>query len=225
MQRRAIPTPGGGTGQPLSSSPPSTFSSSARRGIASINNKRKGFGRNSSGAGGLLNPVVLLIVLAISLLVMSWIFFPAEVMEVEHQMILGGQKLANAAKGTERKAERSVEDWWENAEEKCKDHDDPPSCVMELQSSTWVDGEKKLKKKLQVLYERQLKGEMLGVPVLTRWLGEDVPAWLEPGMDEEEWKRTVDRKYAEMAAEEEQWKKDMAKIVEDRERDLGIVTI
>jgi hypothetical protein len=165
--------------------------------------------------------MILIAIVAICLFVMSWIFFPAEVLEVEHQAVLEGQKIAQAA----QRAERRVEDWWEQAEEKFKDHEDPASARMEAQSSKWVDGEKKLKKKLQVLYERQLKGEMLGVPVLTRWLGEDVPAWLEPGMDEEEWKRTVDRKYAEMREEEEQWKKDMWKKVVEREKELGIVTL
>ena len=225
MQRRAVAPSAGGGGSPSSSSFPGP-AGGGRRGVTSNNSfsgKRKVFSRTNGSTticGG-LRPVVFLMVFAVGLFVVSWILFPAEVMEVEHQAVLEGQKIANAAK----RAERRVEDWWEQAEEKFKDHEDPASAIMASQSSTWVDGEKKLKKKLQVLYEKQLKGEMLGVPVLTRWLGEDVPAYLEPGMDEEEWKRTVDRRYAEMAEEEEQWKKEMAKIVEDRERDLGIVTI
>ena len=224
MQRRAV-APSAGGGSPSSSSFPGG-PGGGRRGVASNNSfsgKRKVFSRNNGSTSffGGLRPVVLLMVFAVGLFVVSWILFPAEVMEVEHQAVLEGQKMANAAK----RAERRVEDWWEQMEEQFKDHEDPASARMAAQSSKWVDGEKKLKKKLQVLYEKQLKGEMLGVPVLTRWLGEDVPAYLEPGMDEEEWKRTVDRKYAEMAEEEEQWKKDMQKIVEDRERDLGIVTI
>jgi hypothetical protein len=95
---------------------------------------------------------------------------------------------------------------------------------MEAQSSKWVDGEKALKKKLQVLYDMQQKGENLGVPVLTRFLGEDFPAWVEPGMDAEEWKSKVDAKYVEMRAEEEVWKKEMQKLIEQRERDIGITT-
>ena len=49
--------------------------------------------------------------------------------------------------------------------------------AMLKQDSSWVDGEKKLKKQLKILAERQAQGKDLGVPVLTRWLGDDIPAW------------------------------------------------
>ncbi len=62
---------------------------------------------------------------------------------------------------------------------------------MEAQSSRWVDGEKALKRQLQVLYDMQQRGENLGVPVLTRLLGDDFSAWVEPGMDEAEWEGRV----------------------------------
>ncbi|MGK3735423.1 MAG: hypothetical protein ACI90V_002263 [Bacillariaceae sp.] len=102
---------------------------------------------------------------------------------------------------------------------------DAATARMEAQSSRWVDGEKALKKKLQVLYDRQSNGKDLGVPVLTRYLGEDIPAWITPDiMDKDEWKKKVEDKYEEMRKEEEEWKKEMAKIITQRERDIGITT-
>jgi hypothetical protein len=98
---------------------------------------------------------------------------------------------------------------------------------MEAQSSRWVEGEKKLKQKLQVLYDRQeQQGQDLGVPVLTRWLGDDIPAYVTPNMniDVTEWKRQVAEKYAEMRKEEEEWQANMNKVIEQRERDIGITT-
>ena len=95
---------------------------------------------------------------------------------------------------------------------------------MAAQSSSWVDGEKKLKKKLKELQALQKEGKMLGVPVLTRWLGDDFPAWVEPGKSEDEWRAKVDAKYAEMRKEEEQWQKKMKAYIKDHERDIGITT-
>lgn len=91
---------------------------------------------------------------------------------------------------------------------------------------SWVEGEKKLKQKLQVLYDRQQQGLDLGVPVLTRWLGDDFPAYVTPDMDinVEEWKKQVEEKYAEMRNEEEEWQAKMNKIIQQRERDIGITT-
>lgn len=87
--------------------------------------------------------------------------------------------------------------------------------AMARQSSKWVDGEKKLKQKLKVLYERQKKGLDLGVPILTRYLGEDIPAWVGAGVDEKEWRAKVDAKYAEMKEEETKWREEMKKIIEN----------
>jgi hypothetical protein len=96
---------------------------------------------------------------------------------------------------------------------------------MLAQSSQWVDGEKALKKQLTVLVERQQKEQKdLGVPVLTRYLGEDFPAWVGKDMDEAAWRKQVQDKYAEMRQEEEEWKKRMQAIIEQREQDLGITT-
>ena len=73
--------------------------------------------------------------------------------------------------------------------------------AMLQQTSTWVDGEKRLKKKLKKLAELQAAGKELGVPALTRDLGDDIPAWCgsDCGMTVEEWQAKVDAKCAEMA--------------------------
>lgn len=73
------------------------------------------------------------------------------------------------------------------------------------QSSKWVDGEKKLKSKLKELAVLQSQGKELGVPVATRWLGDDIPAWAGEGVDVEQWRKKVDARYAEMRKEEENW--------------------
>lgn len=102
---------------------------------------------------------------------------------------------------------------------------DMASARMVSQPSRWVDGEKMLKKKLQVLYDRQKEGKDLGVPVLTRYLGEDIPAWITPDiMEEAEWKKKVEIRYEEMRLEEEEWKKKMGEFISHRERDIGVTT-
>lgn len=219
MQRRAVPSV---PSQPTATSSPATTAAGRTAGISTRNAAaKKKAPNNRSGSS---RPVLMVVLLVASLVGLSWIFFPSQVLEVEHQAAGVGKELVKEA----RQAERQVEDWWQQHELAASDNtdavEDPATARMEAQSSKWVDGEKALKKKLQVLYDKQQKGELLGVPVLTRYLGEDIPAWVEPGMDEAEWKQQVDAKYAEMREEEEQWKKDMAKLVEQRERDLGITT-
>ena len=83
---------------------------------------------------------------------------------------------------------------------------------------------KKLKKKLKELEQLQQKGQYLGVPVLTRFLGDDFPAWVGEDVNEEEWKRNVEAEYVKMRKEEEEWKEQMQKIIDQRERDIGITT-
>ena len=101
---------------------------------------------------------------------------------------------------------------------------DPTERMKQQQSSTsssssysWVEGEKKLKEKLKVLYERQQQGLDLGVPVLTRYLGEDIPAWPEKGK-EEEWQKQVDAKYEQMRLEEEEWKAKITALLKAEKR-------
>lgn len=99
-------------------------------------------------------------------------------------------------------------------------HNPPPS--------RWVDGEKELKKKLKVLYDQQNKdGNNLAAPVLTRYLGEEIPAFVgtpDSKMEVEEWKKLVEEKYAEMREEEESWQKKMAEFIKQKDRDIGITT-
>ena len=85
---------------------------------------------------------------------------------------------------------------------------------MQQQSSKWVDNEKKLKKALQVLVDRQQRGLDLGVPVLTRYLGENIPAFYskdDPSLNKgistvEEWNALIEEKYTEMRNEENRWR-------------------
>jgi hypothetical protein len=105
--------------------------------------------------------------------------------------------------------------------------DPPGNDNQEAEPTSWVEREKALKRKLRVLYDQQAKGENLGVPVLTRYLGEDIPAYVgtpDSTMKEEEWKILVEAKYKEMRQEEDEWQKKMALLIEKRERDIGITT-
>lgn len=98
------------------------------------------------------------------------------------------------------------------------------------QSMRWVDGEMALKRKLQVLYDMQKKGDNLGVPVLTRYLGEDFPAFVgtpDSTMKKEEFEKLVEAKYEEMRKEEEEFQKKMTLQIEKdtkERRNMGITT-
>jgi hypothetical protein len=124
----------------------------------------------------------------------------------------------------EQELEREMTEYWQGpgaikppVHEALHPHlvDMDPSERMKLHSSKWVDGEKKLKKALQVLKDRQEQGLDLGLPVLTRWLGEDIPAFVTKDK-EEEWKKTVADEYVRMRKEEEEWRKEIsAKLFDD----------
>jgi hypothetical protein len=164
---------------------------------------------------------VLLVVAA--LVTAATYMFPADVRSVEHQAYQAEQEL-----------EREMFDWWQKGEHKPPvpmkadamemDTDSIPlrsketaTEAMLQQDSKWVDGEKKLKQKLKVLAARQAEGKDLGVPVLTRYLGEEMPAWAGEGVNVDEWQKKVAAKYDEMRVEEEEWKKEMQVII-DREK-------
>jgi hypothetical protein len=167
------------------------------------------------------NPALVMIGFAILTMSISWQFFPDEAIMVEHEAEAMGHRMAERA----MQAEHNVEDWIQNhngASPADRAASDAASQAMLGQSSKWVDGEKKLKRKLMGLYETQQKGELLGVPVLTRWLGDDFPAWVTPDMDEKKWRDDVAAKYKEMREEEEDWKKQMQKIIDRREQELGL---
>ena len=218
MQRRA----GGGSHPAASSANPPipTTIGGNRGGHFARRTKKKKF-----------NPVLILMGAAVSLLCVSWYFFPTEVERVEREAEFVGHELAQKA----RQAEHQVEGWLHNnkgsgstgganggAASAAQGMD--PSERMKAQSSKWVDGEKKLKIKLKELAELQKKGEYLGAPVLTRWLGDDFPAWVNKDVNEEKWRKDVEAKYAQMRVEEEEWKKQMQQIIDKRERDIGITT-
>jgi predicted RNase H-like nuclease (RuvC/YqgF family) len=76
---------------------------------------------------------------------------------------------------------------------------------------------RKAQAKLKVLATRQEQGKDMGVPVLTRYLGEEIPAWAGEGVNVDEWNKKVAAKYDEMRQEEEEWKKRMQVII-DREK-------
>lgn len=90
---------------------------------------------------------------------------------------------------------------------------------MHEHESRWVDGEKALKEQLKKLAVLQSQGKELGVPALTRYLGEDFPAWAGEGVDRSKWEARRDAKYAEMRAAEDAWNRKIADIIaRDKER-------
>jgi hypothetical protein len=234
-------------------SSPSVSSSFRGRFTGGTSLRRKVGGQHGSGSF-VCKALIIILVAATALLVSLRILFPSQVLEVEKEAEVAGHNLAQKALDMEQgvqdwwgnhrqqqpqpptseDGENGNGDVAATRDEQQRgggrptgaDRSVPNAATarMEAQSSRWVDGEKALKKQLQVLYDMQQRGENLGVPVLTRFLGDDFPAWVEPGMDEAEWKRRVDAKYAEMRAEEELWKKEMQKLIEQRERDIGITT-
>lgn len=78
------------------------------------------------------------------------------------------------------------------------------SAAMKAQSSTFVDGEKLLKKELLKLQEHQKNGKYLGVKHLTNWEGPDVPIWDEgeDSGEEEEQDRGQNNSHEEVAESE-----------------------
>ena len=126
------------------------------------------------------------------------------------------QEMEKVVYDTEQQLERDVMDYWLSSKQyyTASDTVHDADLRMQQQSSKWVDGEKKLKKALQVLVDRQAHGLDLGVPVLTRYLGENIPAFyskddtsLNLGINTvEEWNARIEEKYTEMRIEEERWR-------------------
>jgi len=149
------------------------------------------------------------IIAVLGLLFLLWRLFPARVLQVEQEAEYLAQKAIQA--------EQQVVDNLRHQQLPPRTSEEATAAML-AQSSTWVDGEKKLKQKLKVLSEMQQKeGKLLGVPVLTRYLGEDVPAWVTPDMDEAAWKTTVEQKYADMRKEEEEWQQRMQALMDQRD--------
>jgi len=173
------------------------------------------------------NFVILVLFASCLLIGAATFFFPSQVQNVEIQTAKKTKDLVHNALEIEQEMEKQVGDLLLHHNNKPMQ---PPedtniqrqaqdaTAEMEKQPSRWVDGEKKLKQKLQILFERQKEGKDLGVPVLTRYLGEDIPAWPGEGVDRDEWKKQVDAKYKEMAQEEQEWRQDVMQKMDERNR-------
>ena len=148
------------------------------------------------------------ILLAVIFMGAVTVLSPATVKGVERELIRDAYK-----------AEKQVEDWLQTNKvipvtvEDRKAAGFDPSEAMKRQPSKWVDGEKKLKEKLRVLEARQKEKLDLNVPILTRFLGDDFPAWVPKDGDVEGWTKKRDAKYAEMAEEEKLWKAAARKVL------------
>ena len=230
MQRRAAGHPSSSSSSPHQQRP----TSSNKAATARLSRRQKG----SSSVFKKFQPFLLLLSFFAVASLVSWSLFPSQVLEVEHEAEEVGHRLAEKAIN----AEHEVEDWWnrnhggsggsansagggsggQNYQRRTSEE---ATARMLAQSSKWVDGEKALKKKLSILEEEQKNNKNLGVPILTRWLGDDFPAWVTPDMDEKEWRSKVDEKYAEMRKEEEEWIKQMQKIVDANEHNLNNVDV
>lgn len=166
--------------------------------------------------------VVIVVLMAALVMIGTASFLSPQVQDAEMATAQKTKDLVQNAYKIEQEMEKQVGDFLHHKQE-------PPvvatkqkstaeaTAAMEKQPSSWVDGEKKLKEKLKVLYEKQKKGKELGVPVLTRYLGEDIPAWAGESVDEVEWRKQVDAKYKEMAKQEKQWRETM-KALDERSK-------
>jgi hypothetical protein len=168
----------------------------------------------SRKGGGISGILVMIVIIAALIMIGAATFLSPQVQDAEINTARKTKDLIHSAIKIEQEMEKQVGDLFlytkneefpvakqENAEE--------ATAEMEHHPSSWVNGEKKLKEKLKILHAKQQKGEELGVPVLTRYLGEDIPAWAGEGVNVEEWRKQVDAKYKEMEEQEKQWRKTM----------------
>lgn len=195
-------------------------SASAQTGITGI---RPNGGRGDGNAAVISTWVLVLIAVALTV---ANCMFPSEVEQAE-------QELVKEAYAAEQRLESEMMDWWaSNGHHPAPIAEggggDPHRNTAETkhaatermmnQDSRWVDGEKKLKRELQKLVARQRQGKDLGVPVLTRWLGDDVPAWAGEGVNVDEWNAKVKARYDEMRQEEERWREMVAATLQNEKR-------
>jgi Tfp pilus assembly protein PilE len=192
-------------------------------GSLGIGNKLIGRRAPSSRKSRGISSVVVVVVLVGALVMIGAVsFLSPRVQDAEMTTARKTKDLVHNAFKIEQEMEKQVGDFLHHKQE-------PPvvatkqkstaeaTAAMEKQPSSWVDGEKRLKEKLKVLYEKQKNGKELGVPVLTRYLGEDIPAWAGEGVNEVEWRKQVDAKYKEMAKQEKQWRETM-KALDERSK-------
>ena len=178
-----------------------------------------------------------LLLLAFLLTVANYqISAPPKVQQVEHDILQG-------AREAEHVLEQEMRDWWGNNNNNKRE---PPSNnnnqntaeqqrrtasqrmaaqqqqqAGDSQQHSWVEGEKRLKRELQKLVALQQQGQELGVPVLTRWLGEDIPAWAGTGVDRDAWQAQVQERYQEMRLDEERWRDRVAATLQQQAEKRG----
>jgi NADH dehydrogenase/NADH:ubiquinone oxidoreductase subunit G len=200
MQRRKVDPPvdgeDKGDGSPLGMS-------SKRVGRRGAPPSRKG-----RGISGIF---VIVVLIAALIMIGAATFLSPQVQDAEINTARKTKDLVHDVIKIEQEMEKQVGDLFHQKVEEplVKKNVAEATAAMEQQPSSWVNGEKKLKEKLKILHAKQRKGEELGVPVLTRYLGEDIPAWAGEGVNAEEWRKQVDAKYKEMAEQEKQWRNTM----------------
>ena len=158
--------------------------------------------------------------LAVALTAANYTLFsktPAQVQQVEHDLM-------EEARYAEQMLEQELKGWWSMASSTANKEPLLSSSGEQLPppppqgNSQWVEGEQRLKRELQKLVALQEQGKELGVPVLTRWLGEDIPAWAGEGVDRNEWDAKVQARYAEMRQDEERWRERIAAAIQAEQR-------
>jgi len=178
--------------------------------------KRSG-GNNSSNKFGLLDVGIGVLVSLALLLTMITYVFPGQVQRVEQE--------------AEREVGQYLNDFGNhnnNHKNHDPDYDSVPSLLENNNNNNmhWVDGEQKLKRELEILAQRQRDGIDVGVPVLTRWLGDDIPAWPTRHADhrrmtEAEWTKRVEEAYAQMRRDEAAWRAEMTRYLESEVAAVG----
>jgi hypothetical protein len=198
-------------GPPFSGShavPPSSKAPS--RGGGLFRSRRSG-GAEGSGSGV---PIWLLLLVAAGITLASYVLVPNPTSGGKSHLSSGSVGLS-PSKVRKDKAPKNSKDLYtvngipvNDATKKMHEHE-----------SRWVDGEKALKEQLKKLAVLQSQGKELGVPALTRYLGETFPAWAGEGVDRALWEARRDAKYAEMRAAEDEWNRKIADIIaRDKER-------
>jgi hypothetical protein len=201
--------------------------SKSHGGMNGINSRINGNNNTSSSSSSSSSSIRIWVLLVIvGLLAMLISIFP----EQRQMMYDTEQRFEHAVYETEQQIEHDVMDWLSSKQ----DTNEIDNTILEYrptdadlrmqqQSSKWVDSEKKLKIALKVLVDRQAKGIDLGVPVLTRWLGDDMPVFystddstLNMGMTLDEWNKQIEQRYEQMRIEEDHWRQMITKTLDKK---------